>query len=119
MAEAMEAISRGPVSLLYFTVQLDDFANLYPKPPYRYFLVTQVFTAEGEYICTQLLGIDLRAVKYLEAQGCDRRTADKLTAVDRERIQACLDQYARFVVTKATDAVLGHVVGTGTGQKIQ
>jgi hypothetical protein len=108
----MEAISRGPVSLLYFTVQLDDFANLYPKPPYRYFLVTQVFTADGEYICTQLLGIDLRAVKYLEAQGCDRRTADKLTAADRERIQACLDQYARFVVTKATDAVLGHVVGT-------
>jgi hypothetical protein len=40
-----------------------------------------------------------------------------LTAVDRERIQACLDQHARFVVTKATDAVLGHVVGTG--QKIQ
>ena len=49
----MEAISRGAVSLLYFTVQLDDFANLYPKP-YRYFLVTQVFTAKGEYICTQL-----------------------------------------------------------------
>ena len=23
------------------------------------------------------------------------------------------DQYARFVVTKATDAVLGHAVGTG------
>ena len=113
----MEPISRGPVSLLYFTVQLDDFANLYPKPPYRYFLVTQVFTADGEYICTQLLGIDLRAVKYLEAQGCERRTTDKLTVADRERIQACLDQYARFVVTKATDAVLGHVVGTG--QKIQ
>ena len=113
----MEAISRGPVNLLYFTVQLDDFANLYPKPPYRYFLVTQVFTAEGEYICTQLLGIDLRAVKYLQSQGCGRRTAGKLTAADRERIQACLDQYARFVVTKTTDAVLGHVVGTG--QKIQ
>jgi hypothetical protein len=113
----MEAISRGPVSLRYFTVQRDDFANLYPKPPFRHFLVTQVFTAEGEYICTQLLGIDLRAVKYLEAQGCDRRTADKLSAADRERIQACLDEYARFVVTKATDPVLRHLVGTG--QKIQ
>jgi hypothetical protein len=113
----MEAINRGPVSLLYFSVQLDDFANLHPQPPYRYFLVTQVFTADGEYICTQLLGIDLRAVKYLQAQGCDRRTADKLTAADRERIQACLDQYARFVVTKATDPVLRHVVGSG--QKIQ
>jgi hypothetical protein len=102
----MEPISRGPVSLLYFTVQRDDFANLYPKPPYRYFLVTLVFTAEGEYICTQLLGIDLRAVKYLAAQGCDRVTADKLSVADRERIQACLDEYARFVVTRATDAVL-------------
>lgn len=113
----MEAISRGPVSLLYFTVQRDDFANPHPQPPYRYFLVTQVFTAVGEYICTQLLGIDLRAVKYLDAQGCERRTADKLTGADRERIQACLDQYARFLVTKATDAVLGHLVGSD--QKIQ
>ena len=113
----MEAISGGSVSLLYFTVQRDDFDNLHPQPPYRYFLVTQIFTADGEYICTQLLGIDLRAVKYLEAQGCSRLTADKLTAADRERIQACLDEYARFVVTKATDAVLGHL--GGTGQKIQ
>jgi hypothetical protein len=113
----MEAISRGPVSLLYFTVQRDDFANLYPRPPFRHYLVTQVFTAEGEYICTQLLGIDLRAVKCLEAQGCDRRTADKLSTADRERIQACLDEYARFVITKATDPVLGHLFGTD--QKIQ
>ena len=37
--------------------------GLEPQPPYRYFLVTQVFTAGGEYICTQLLGIDLRAVR--------------------------------------------------------
>ena len=113
----MEAISRGPVSLLYFTVQRDDFDNLHPQPPYRYFLVTQVFTEDREYICTQLLGIDLRAVKYLEAQGCDHRSKDMLSAVDRERIQACLDEYARFMVTKATDAVFGHLVGTG--QKIQ
>ena len=28
----MEAISRGPVSLLYFTVQRDDFDNLHPQP---------------------------------------------------------------------------------------
>jgi hypothetical protein len=28
----MEAIVRGPVSLLYFTVERDDFANLFPKP---------------------------------------------------------------------------------------
>jgi hypothetical protein len=113
----MEAISRGPVSLLYFTVQLDDFANLHPHPPYRYFLVTQVFTPDGEYICTQLLGIDLRAAKYLEAQGCDRRTADKLTAAHRETQFKRAWISIRFVVTKATDAVLEHVVGTG--QKIQ
>ena len=113
----MEAINRGPVRLLYFTVQRDDFDNLHRQPPYRYFLVTQIFTADGEYICTQLLGIDLRAVKYLEAQGCSSRTADELTTADRERIQACLDEYARFIVTKATDAVFGHLVGTG--QKIQ
>ena len=113
----MERISRGPVSLLYFTVRRDDFANLYPRPPYRYFLVMQVFTADGEYVCTQLLGVDLRAVKYLERQGCEHRRGDELRAADRERIQACLDQYARFLVTKVTEAVLGHVVGTG--QKIQ
>jgi hypothetical protein len=47
----MKPISRGPVSLLYFTVRRDDFANLHPQPPYRYFLVTQVFTAGGDYIC--------------------------------------------------------------------
>jgi hypothetical protein len=41
MAEAMEGISRGPVSLLYFTVERDDFANLHPQPPYLYFLVTR------------------------------------------------------------------------------
>ena len=113
----MEAISRGPVSLLYFTVRRDDFANLHPQPPYRYFLVTQVFSADDEYICTQLLGVDLRAVKYLEAQGCDHRPAVSLTALDRERIQACLDQYARFLMAKVTDAVLGHIVGTG--RKVQ
>lgn len=113
----METISRGPVSLLYFTVRRDDFANLYPRPPYRYFLVTQVFTADGDYICSQLLGVDLRAVKYFESQGCEHRTADHLGAADRERIQACLDQYARFLVTKVTNAVLGHVVGSG--EKIQ
>jgi hypothetical protein len=109
----MERIDRGPVSLLYFTVQRDDFANLHPQPPYRYFLVTQVFTAAGEYLCTQLLGIDLRAVKYLEAQGCERRTAAKLKAEDRERIQFCLDQYARFLVNKVADAVFGHIAGPG------
>jgi hypothetical protein len=66
---------------------------------------------------TQLLGVDLRAVKYLESQGCEHRTADRLGASDRERIQACLDQYARFLVTKVTNAVFRHVVGSG--QKIQ
>src|SRR5260370_13966019 len=65
----MEPISRGNVNLLYFTVRRDDFANLEPQPPYRYFLVTQVFTAGGEYLCTQLLGIDLRAVKDLATPG--------------------------------------------------
>jgi hypothetical protein len=113
----METINRGPVGLLYFTVRRDDFANLYPQPPYRYFLVTQVFTVDGEYICTQLLGIDLRAVKYLANQGCEQRRADKLRAEDRERIQACLDQYARYLTTKVADAVFGHVVGAG--EKIQ
>jgi len=44
----MEPIRRGPVSLVYFTVRRDDFANLHPHPPFQYFLVTQVFTADGE-----------------------------------------------------------------------
>ncbi len=54
--------------------------NLHPEPPYRYFLATQVFlatllfTAEGEYLCTQMLGVDLRAMKYFESQGCEHRT---------------------------------------------
>jgi hypothetical protein len=54
----MEVISRGPVSLLYFTVQRDDFANLHPQPPYRYFLVTQVFTAAANTFarsCSELI----------------------------------------------------------------
>ena len=113
----MERISQGPVSLLNFTVRQDDLANLHLRPPYQYFLVAQVFTADGEYLCTQLLGIDLRAVKYLERQSCGPRTADELRAADRERIQVCLDRYARFLVTKVTEAALGY--DCGTGQKIQ
>ncbi len=112
----MEAIRRGPVSLVYFTVRWDDFANLHPHPPFQYFLVTQVFAADGEYICTQLLGIDLRAVKYFEKQGYDHRTAGRLTAGDRERIQACFDEYARFLVERTVDGVLGH--RAGADQKI-
>jgi len=110
----MEPISRGNVNLLYFTVRRDDFANLEPQPPYRYFLVTQVFSAEGDYICTQLLGIDLRAVKYLATQGCEHRAAEDVKAVDRERIQACLDQYARFLVNKVADVVFSHIPGPGS-----
>jgi len=105
------------VSLLYFTVRRDDFANLHPQPPYRYFLVTQVFTAGGEYVCTQLLGIDLRAVKYLATQGCEHRTPDKVKADDRERIQACMDQYARFLTDKVAEAIFGPMVAPGS--KIQ
>ena len=113
----MEPISRGSVSLLYFTVRRDDFANLHPQPLYRYFLVTQVFTAEGDYICTQLLGIDLRAVKYLATQGCEHRTGADVKVPDRERIQACLDQYARTLINKVASAVFGHIAGPGS--KIQ
>jgi hypothetical protein len=69
----MEAIRRGPVSLLYFTVRRDGLANLHPRPPNRYFLVTQVFSADDECIGTLPFGVDLRAVKYLNAQGCDHR----------------------------------------------
>ena len=112
----MEPIRRGPVSLVYFTVRRDDFANLHPHPPFQYFLVTQVFTANDEYICTQLLGIDLRAVKYFAKQGFDHRRANRLTAADRERIQACFDEYARFLVETVVDGVLGH--RTGADQKI-
>ena len=109
----MESINRGNVSLLYFTVRRDDFANLEPQPPYRYFLITQVFTASGEYICTQLLGIDLRAVKYLATQGCDHRAAEDVKAEDRERIKACLDQYARFLTNKVAEAFFGHIAAPG------
>ncbi len=56
-------------------------------------------------MCTQLLGIDLRAVKYFEKQGCEHLTGDKLTDADQERVQACLDAYARRVVNKVAGAV--------------
>jgi hypothetical protein len=101
---------------VYFTVRRDDFANLHPNPPFQYFLVTQVFTADGEYICTQLLGIDLRAVKYFAKQGYDHRAANQLAVADRERIQACFDGYARFSVESIVDGVLGH--RAGADQKI-
>jgi len=109
----MEPISQGKVNLVYFTVRRDDFANLEPQPPYRYFLVTQVFTAGSEYVCTQLLGIDLRAVKYLATQGCDHRAAENVKAEDRERIQACLDQYARFLTNKVAEGIFGHIAAPG------
>lgn len=112
-----EVIDRGPVSLSFLTVRRDDFANLHPKPPYRYFLATRVFTAEGAYLCTQMLGVDPRAVKYFENHGWEHRAGGKLSTTNRERVQACLDQYARFLVTKVADTVLGHVVGSK--QKIQ
>ena len=115
----MEKINRGSVSLLYFTVRWDDFDNLYPRPQHSYFLVTQVFNAEDEYLCTQLLGIDLRAVKYLEKQGCEHRMGNKVSVADRERIQSCLDQYARALINKVADNYR-HIVGNvGTKHKIQ
>src|SRR5437868_6776191 len=107
---------RGSVRLLHFTVRLDDFANLDPRPPYRYWLVTQVFTAGGEYLCTQLLGIDLRAVKYLGEQGCEYRTASSVKSEDRERIQFCLDQYSRFRINQVAN-IYRHI--TGPGAKVQ
>jgi hypothetical protein len=113
----MEPIRRGSVSLLYFTIKRDEFTNLYPPPPYRYFLVTQVFSSGGEYICTQLLGIDLRAVKYLATQGCEHRTAASVNPADRERIQSCMDQYARALTDRVAEAVFGHIVGPAS--KIQ
>jgi hypothetical protein len=63
-----------------------------------------------EYLCTQLLGIDLRAVKYFERQGCPHLTGAKLPTVDRDRVQACLDAYARWIVNKVANAVFGPIV---------
>lgn len=65
----MAIIEREAVRLRFFTVAASSFANLRPRPRYRYFLAAQAFTFEEDYLCTQLLGIDLRAVKYLERQG--------------------------------------------------
>ena len=95
-----EQIDRGAVKLRYFTVAKEDFQRMDPQPQDRYFLVTQVFTADGGYLCTQLLGIDLRAVKYFERQGCPHLTGTRLAAADRERVQFYLDAYARWIVNK-------------------
>ena len=99
-----ELIDRGPVKLRYFTVARGDFQNLHPQTPDRYSLVTQIFTADDEYMCTQLLGIDLRAVKYFARQGCQHLTDTKLPIVDRDRVQACLDAYARWIVNKVASS---------------
>ena len=114
----MSTIDRDIVKLRYFTVRQSDFINLHPRPSYRYFLVTQVFTPDEKYLCTQLLGIDLRAVKYFDKQGCEHLTGDKLTDADRERVQACLDAYARWIVNKVAGAVFGPLT-TDHSDKIQ
>jgi hypothetical protein len=100
-------IDRGAVKLRYFTVARGDFQNLHPQPPDRYFLVTQVFTQDDEYLCSQLLGIDLRAVKYFERQGCPHLASASLPADDRDRVQACLNAYAHWMVNKVSNALLG------------
>jgi hypothetical protein len=107
MTIVSELIDRGAVKLRYFTVARGDFQNLHPHPPDRYFLVTQVFTQNDEYLCSQLLGIDLRAVKYFERQGCPHLTGASLPAVDRDRVQECLNAYAHWVVNRAANAFLG------------
>lgn len=56
-------------------------------------------------------------MKYLATQGCEHRTAEDVKAEDRERIQACLDQYARFLVNKLANAFFGHIAARGS--KIQ
>jgi hypothetical protein len=96
-----ELIDRGAVKLRYFTVARGDFQNLHPQPPNRYFLVTQVFTQDDEYLCSQLLGIDLRAVKYFEQQGCAHLASASLPADDRDRVQACLNAYAHWIANSA------------------
>ncbi len=67
--------------------------------------------AGGEYLRTQLLGIDLRAVEYPATQGCEHRAPDKANAADRKRI-ACMDQYARFL-TDMAEAAFGPMLAPG------
>ncbi len=107
-----ELINRGAVKLRYFTVARGDFQNLHPQPPDRYFLVTQVFTQDDEYLCSQLLGIDLRAVKKFERQGCAHLAGASLPADDRDRVQACLNAYAHWIVNRVANAFLGPMLET-------
>ena len=102
-----ELIDRGAVKLRYFTVARGDFQNLHPQPPDTYFLVTQVFSQDDEYLCSQLLGIDLRAVKKFERQGCAHLAGASLSAEDRDRVQACLNAYAHWIVNRVANAFLG------------
>lgn len=99
-------IERGSIRLRYFTVRRCDFSTTEPEPPWRYFLVTQVFGAAGEYEGTQLLGIDLRAVRGLERQGFPCLTQNDLSDEDRERIRASLRAYANYVVDKMLKRIL-------------
>ena len=107
----MDLIDRGPVKLRYFTVARSDFVNMEPHPPHDYFLVTQVYRYNDDYICTQLLGIDSRAVKYLAKQGCEQLSGQNLSAKDRERVEACLDAYSRGILNKVADRLMGPIMG--------
>jgi hypothetical protein len=102
----MDTIERGLIRLRYFTVKRDDFATSEPQPPWRYFLVTQVFSADDEYQCTQLLGIDLRAVKSFELQGFPFQMPADLSRDDQNRIKSSLMAYARYVTNRIANCLL-------------
>ena len=102
-----ELIDRGSVKLRYSTVAKCDFQRIDPQPRDRYFLVSQVFTKNGDYVCTQLLGIDLRAVKNFERQGFGHIKGIDLSMAERERIQSSLELYARWTVNQIANALTG------------
>lgn len=103
-------IDHGAVKLRFFTVTHKEFGQHWAgglQPPFRYYLVTQVYrSVDEEYLCTQLLGIDLRAVKSLKRPGCEHSTRDELCQRDRERIEACFEAYARGRVAAITGALM-------------
>jgi len=98
-------IERGQLRLRFFTIRNTDFHSCAPRPPWRYSLVTQVFTADGEYQCAQLLGIDLRAIKTSERQGCPFLSPVDIAPEDQHRIEQSLGAYAKFVVGKLLEKI--------------
>jgi hypothetical protein len=72
----------------------------------------------GQRIHPRAPGRPAAGPNYNWALGCrEHRTAASVKPADRERIQACMDQYARALVNKVADAFFGHLAGSGS--KIQ